>query len=64
MVKKWGYVSLGSITAAAILPVLLHFFRPSLELELAGWGIAILIVWKHRENIKRLLAGKEKGLSA
>ena len=57
-----GYVSLGSIVAAALFPVadwLLHPARRSpvmlgIDLALAGF-----IIWKHRANIQRLLAGTE-----
>jgi glycerol-3-phosphate acyltransferase PlsY len=57
-----GYVSLGSIVAAGLFPIadyLLHPARRSgvnLGFDLA---LAALIVWKHRANIQRLLAGTE-----
>lgn len=57
-----GYVSVGSIAAATVFPVadyLLHPARrtfPDLGLDVA---IAAFIVWKHRGNIQRLLAGRE-----
>lgn len=67
------HVSLGSILAAAMVP---------LQLVLAGWmlrplggtfigdmghlmpwtALALLVIWKHRENIKRLQAGTESKL--
>jgi acyl phosphate:glycerol-3-phosphate acyltransferase len=57
-----GYVSLGSIVAAALFPVadwVLHPGRRSpvtlaIDLALAGF-----IIWKHRANIHRLVAGTE-----
>lgn len=57
-----GYVSLGSIVAAALFPVAdwaLHPARRSpvtlaIDLALAGF-----LIWKHRGNIQRLLAGTE-----
>jgi glycerol-3-phosphate acyltransferase PlsY len=60
-VKKCGYVSVGSLSAAVIIPVLLHFLCPGRDLELMAWFVAIVIWWKHRENIGRLLRGEEKG---
>jgi glycerol-3-phosphate acyltransferase PlsY len=64
------YVSLASIVAAAALPVIvvgLMFFGPvDGLLAIHGWGnfffavaAALLVVRRHRENIKRLIAGTE-----
>ena len=55
-----GYVSLASIAAALVLPAAIWLLQPSrrsLTLEFAG--LAIVIVWLHRANIKRLLNGTE-----
>jgi glycerol-3-phosphate acyltransferase PlsY len=57
-----GYVSVGSIGGAVALPVADFFLYPDrraplgLGLDLA---VAAFIVWKHRANISRLLAGTE-----
>ncbi|HWZ27281.1 MAG TPA: glycerol-3-phosphate 1-O-acyltransferase PlsY [Gemmatimonadales bacterium] len=55
-----GYVSLSSILAAAIFPILVlvtpHAGAPAL---IASIGLAALIVYSHRANIRRLLAGTE-----
>ncbi len=64
----WRYISLASITAAVVFPVSLV----AAILILPGWElavlwplvvvavvIAVLLVLRHRENIKRLLAGTE-----
>ncbi len=55
------YVSLGSMLAAVSAPVLLLFLYPSAtpELMLICIALAILIVYTHRENIKRLMSGEE-----
>ncbi|HET6408263.1 MAG TPA: glycerol-3-phosphate 1-O-acyltransferase PlsY [Chthoniobacteraceae bacterium] len=62
--KVSGYVSLASIVAALALPVLVIVFL--LLGLLKGWGYfffsvaaGMLVVWRHRENIKRLVAGTE-----
>ncbi|HID97373.1 MAG TPA: glycerol-3-phosphate 1-O-acyltransferase PlsY [Thermodesulfobacteriaceae bacterium] len=60
IVKKWGFVSAGSLAASAAVPLLLHFFCPSMELEIMAWLIAGIIWIKHRDNIGRLLRGEEK----
>ena len=55
-----GYVSLSSILAAAVFPLLVHFTRPGATATLwASVALAGLIVFSHRANIARLLAGTE-----
>ncbi|HET9150440.1 MAG TPA: glycerol-3-phosphate 1-O-acyltransferase PlsY [Gemmatimonadales bacterium] len=60
IVRLTGYVSLGSIVSALILPVaawLLHpSARPLIWIQVL---VAVAIVWLHRANIRRLLAGTE-----
>jgi len=59
--KTSGFVSLGSLLASVAVPAALHFFRPGLPLESMAWAIALLVWWKHRANIGRLLRGEELG---
>jgi acyl-phosphate glycerol 3-phosphate acyltransferase len=57
-----GYVSLGSIVAAVSFPPvdwLLHPARRSLVTIVFDVALALFIIWKHRQNIQRLLAGTE-----
>jgi glycerol-3-phosphate acyltransferase PlsY len=55
-----GYVSLGSIVAAAGLPVAVYFLYPGRrEVVWIDALVAAAIIWLHRANIKRLLAGTE-----
>ncbi len=61
---KWRYVSLGSICAAAVIPPLVYLFTSSLPLFLASLFIALMVIVRHRENIKRLLAGSENRFKA
>lgn len=57
-----GYVSLGSIMAAVVLPVADYLLYPARRTVL-GLGLDLLIagfiIWKHRANVQRLLAGTE-----
>ena len=61
MVVIWrsGFVSLGSLTLVIVLPVLLLAtgYWQFLVLSLV---IAVLVIWKHKENIRRLICGMEK----
>lgn len=65
------YVSLGSLSAAVAFPLTM-FFRENVFLEeIPGYNtliyfsiaIALLIIYTHRTNIKRLLAGTENRIS-
>ena len=60
----WKYVSLASIVAAAALPFLVYAFYaprhgPPLPVSLGSTIVSVLIILKHSENIRRLIAGKE-----
>lgn len=60
MVAFFRYSSLGSLTAAAALPVFLFLLgHPP---HYIWWGIlaAALVFWRHKENIYRLYTGKER----
>lgn len=59
-VRLSGFVSLGSISAAAALPLLIWLSRGSTELLLASILVGAIIWIKHYENIARLLRGEEK----
>ncbi|WP_034158033.1 glycerol-3-phosphate 1-O-acyltransferase PlsY [Sphingomonas sp. ERG5] len=50
--------SLAGMTAAASAPVSVAFFS-QFDLVLLLLALALLVLWKHRENIERLLAGTE-----
>lgn len=61
VVRLSGYVSLGSVVSALALSpaiVLLHPER-SRELVLVVAALGLLVVWLHRANLRRLLAGTE-----
>ncbi len=57
-----GYVSLGSLVAAALMPVLIWARQgPEAYAWLAAF-VALLIWIKHQANIRRLLTGKENSI--
>jgi len=60
-VRLSGFVSLGSIIAAASLPLLIWLAGGPEQLRMASTLIAVVIWLKHHENIARLLKGTEKG---
>lgn len=54
------YISLGSVSCALIMPIILSRFTGAQTLILIpAIIIALIIVWRHRSNIKRLREGKE-----
>jgi len=60
VVRLTGYVSLGSVLAAATFPLSVWLLQPARRDLL--WLVALValaIVWMHRANIRRLLAGTE-----
>lgn len=67
VVAFWRYVSLGSVVAAAALPILVYLFyapghAPPLAVSFGSVAVAIIVIFKHRENIARLIAGTERRL--
>ena len=55
----WGYVSLGSLVGAALMPLALLALNAPFLSVLTCTVMALSIFVKHRENIARLMAGKE-----
>jgi len=64
LVLKWRYVSLGSICAAAIMPLAVSLLGGNRVLLLVTVLIALSVIVKHHENIKRLVAGTESKFKA
>jgi len=59
VVGIWKYVSLGSLIAAAAMPLLLLLFACPKPVVLLSIAFALLIFIKHKANIQRLLNGTE-----
>ena len=53
------YVSLGSIVGVALVPILMIVFGEPLWYIVFGTVAALFVILRHRENIMRLLRGKE-----
>lgn len=60
-------VSVGSIVAALLFPVLTIFIGQNYLVEgnyiIFGVLVALFVIFNHRENVKRLLAGEENKLN-
>ena len=59
VVWKWNYVSLGSLVSAFSLPIFIMLFGKPVSLGIGALVMALLISLKHRDNIIRLVRGRE-----
>jgi glycerol-3-phosphate acyltransferase PlsY len=60
----WRYASLSSILWAAALPLAMYWLyapglHPPMEVSLGTAIVAFLIIWRHKENLRRLVGGEE-----
>jgi glycerol-3-phosphate acyltransferase PlsY len=60
----WRYVSLGSIAAAAFMPVFTAIFSYRPVIVGMSFVIAVIVIIKHHENIRRLRNGTENKFKA
>ena len=59
VVYRWRYVSVGSLSATAAFLLLLALLNPHRIYIPFALIIGVLIFYRHRENIERLLSGRE-----
>ena len=59
VVASSGFVSAGSLVAAALIPLFIWLLGNSLSTVLVALLIAVLVWMKHRSNIGRLIRGEE-----
>jgi glycerol-3-phosphate acyltransferase PlsY len=69
VVAFWRYVSLGSIAAAAAIPLLMYLLwaphhAPPHVVTFGSLAIAMLVIYKHDANIQRLVEGEEPKFSS
>ena len=53
------YVSLGSLCAAVAMPILIYLFQGAGALLVMMIAVSLLVIYKHRTNISRLMQGTE-----
>lgn len=69
VVLFWRFVSLGSISAAASMPLLMYFLwaphhAPPLMVSFGTLAVSSLVIYKHDANIQRLVEGTEPRFAA
>jgi glycerol-3-phosphate acyltransferase PlsY len=55
------YSSLGAIVAALLAPVYAWYLLPYQDYVIAVLVMSAFLIWRHRTNIKKLIAGTESG---
>lgn len=68
VVVFWRFVSLGSLAAAAAIPLLMYFLwaphhAPPLVITFGSLAISALVIYKHDANMQRLVEGTETKFS-
>jgi acyl phosphate:glycerol-3-phosphate acyltransferase len=68
VVVFWRFVSLGSLAAAAAIPLLMYFLwaphhAPPLVVTFGSLAISALVIYKHDANMQRLIEGTESKFS-
>lgn len=53
-------VSLSSIIAAAVLLMSILYFEQSIVVKLCTFLVVVFVIYKHKDNIKRIINGTEK----
>ena len=62
LVALTRYVSVGSVVAVVLLPPLARLFHAPDAVVVAAAATAVLVVFRHVENLKRLARGEERKL--
>jgi glycerol-3-phosphate acyltransferase PlsY len=64
LMKVWRYVSLASVSAAVVTPIAVWALGGGRVLNVVTMLIAIIVIVRHTENIKRLAEGTENRFKA
>jgi len=60
MAKVFHISSLAALTAAITAPLFMWWLHPAPELIAVSMVISVMLIWRHRGNIRKLLEGTEK----
>jgi len=59
MAKGLKISSLAALVSMALAPVIVWYFWPAQELIIMQAFVSVLLFWRHRTNIQRLISGEE-----
>ncbi len=59
MARVFHISSLAALTAASLSPLFMWWLRPQPELIAVSVVISVMLIWRHRSNIRQLLDGSE-----
>lgn len=64
-VFRWKrIVSLASVISAPVVPIVIMIMRQPAEYQVFSVAAALIVIVKHKDNIGRLIRGKEKPITA
>ncbi len=64
MAMAFRYSSLAALTAATLAPAFTLWLAPDPAILTAVCSISILLIWRHRANIRKLMTGTESRIGA
>ncbi|MCK4586870.1 MAG: glycerol-3-phosphate 1-O-acyltransferase PlsY [Gammaproteobacteria bacterium] len=59
MAKLFNISSLAALTASVLGPLYMWWLRPQQEFIIVAAVISVMLLWRHRSNIRKLMAGTE-----
>ena len=59
MAKLFNISSLAALAAACLSPLYMWWLRPEMEFVIAAGIISVMLLWRHRSNIRKLVKGTE-----
>ncbi len=63
VLKLSKMVSLSSICAAIISSIYISFMQINIQIDIASWLLTILVIYRHRSNIKNIIKGTERQIT-
>jgi acyl phosphate:glycerol-3-phosphate acyltransferase len=57
----WRYSSLSALVAAVLAPLYAYFMLPYKDYVWMTLFLSVMLIWRHKSNIQKLLAGTESG---
>lgn len=63
MAKALNISSLAALVSMSLAPLLVWIFWPAPELVIMQSVISLILIWRHRSNIRKLLSGEEGSIN-